>query len=83
MFADYDLGKGCIIGLVTGDGKETLYNTEETSVFTNTSFYNKAVEGESKSGNSFENTMEKTISIYTKSGRYQCYNLCFDTKPQF
>lgn len=54
MFADYDLGKGCIMGLVTGDGKETLYNTEETSVFTNTSFYNKAVEGESKSGNSFE-----------------------------
>ena len=37
-----DYGKGSILGFVTGDGKETLSNTEEASIFSNLEYYLKA-----------------------------------------
>lgn len=38
-----NFGEGSIVGLVTGDGYETLVNTDKTKVFVNSSYYKKAV----------------------------------------
>ena len=46
LFSGYDMGEGSIIGFITEDGRETLINSDETSVFTSLPYFQKALESE-------------------------------------
>lgn len=50
MFAEYDLGEGSILAYITPDGRETLVNTDATSVFTGLTKYQEALVSEELSG---------------------------------
>ncbi len=50
MFAKYDLGPGSIIGLVNKDGREVLSGTKEKSIFSNLSYYSKAMKSDKSCG---------------------------------
>ncbi len=66
-FAEYDLGKGSIMGFITGDGRETLINTEETSVFTELTYYQDALTSDKLSGYSYEKYQDKVyLFIYSR-----------------
>ena len=54
MFAEYDMGEGSILGYISGDGRETLTNTDEASIFTGLGYYQKAMTAEELSGYSYE-----------------------------
>ena len=67
MFADFDMGEGSIQGYITNDGRETLYNIESTSIFSNLSYYKDAMASEEKSGYSYEKFNGKDyLFIYSK-----------------
>lgn len=67
MFSAYTMGDGSILGFITADGRETLANTDTTSVFTGLSYYQKALEAEDLSGNSYEKyNGEEYLYIYSK-----------------
>ena len=67
MFAEYDIGEGSIIGLVTGDGREILGTSEEQSVFVNTDFYEKALREEIEAGHFYINLKDKEyLFLYQK-----------------
>ena len=67
MFSEYDMGDGSILGFITADGRETLANTDETSVFTGLSYYQKALEAEDLSKASYEKYKGKEyLYIYSK-----------------
>lgn len=67
MFADFDMGEGSIQGYITNDGRETLYNTNSTSIFTGLSYYNDAMASEERSGYSYEKLNGKDyLFIYSK-----------------
>lgn len=55
MFEKYDLGEGSIVGLVTRDGREVVFGTEEANVFSNLAHFNDAISG-----------VEHTDDIYEK-----------------
>jgi methyl-accepting chemotaxis protein len=62
-------GKGSILGFVTGDGKETLSNTEETTVFSSLDYFQKAAAGETAGGYSYQNyNGEEYLFTYSKIG---------------
>ena len=66
-FAEYDLGKGSIMGYITADGRETLANTEEDSIFAELPYYKEALEAEEFSGYSDEVYQGKSyLFIYSK-----------------
>lgn len=50
MFSKYDMGDGSIIGFITEDGRETLINTDEASVFSNLSYFKEALTSKNPSG---------------------------------
>lgn len=54
MFSQYDMGKGSILGYISEDGRETLSNTDEKSIFTNLPYFKKALDSEKLSGYSYE-----------------------------
>ncbi len=54
MFAEYNLGEGSILGFITGDGRETLANTEELTIFSDLPYYQAALEAEELHGYSYE-----------------------------
>lgn len=67
MFSDYDMGQGSILGYVSGNGRETLVNTNETSVFTGLSYYQDALKSEKYSGYSYEDyNGEEYLFLYNK-----------------
>ncbi|MBH1939956.1 methyl-accepting chemotaxis protein [Mobilitalea sibirica] len=67
MFADYDMGEGSILGYIAADGRETLTNTEETSVFSNLPYFKEALEAEELSGYSYETFKgEEYLFVYGK-----------------
>ncbi|MDF2941846.1 MAG: methyl-accepting chemotaxis sensory transducer [Herbinix sp.] len=64
-----DYGKGSILGFVTEDGRETLSNTEETTVFSGLNYYQKAVTGEQPGGYSYQDyNGEEYLFTYSKIG---------------
>lgn len=66
-FSEYDLGKGSIMGFITGDGRETLANTEENSIFLNLPYYKAALEAEERNGYSYEDYQGKEyLFIYSR-----------------
>ena len=72
MFANYDMGEGSIQGYITPDGRETLTNTDTEKVFTNLSYYHKALESEENHGFSYEKyNGREYLFIYSKLGNDQ------------
>ena len=72
MFANYDMGEGSIRGYITPDGRETLTNTDTEKVFTNLSYYHKALESEENHGFSYEKyNGREYLFIYSKLGNDQ------------
>ena len=66
-FAEYDLGKGSIMGFITADGRETLANSDESVVFTKLPYYQKAMEAEKLSDYSYEEYNGKEyLFIYSR-----------------
>lgn len=67
-FANIDLGKGSMIGFVTGDGKEIL-NTQEQNVFSNLPYYKEAMTGEKPIDHSYVKYNKKEyLFVYDKIG---------------
>ena len=67
MLSEHDLGKGSIVAFTTTDGRELKANTEETSVFSDLSFYKEAIHGEKLRGYSYEEYKgEKYLYVYSK-----------------
>lgn len=67
MFSEYDMGDGSIMGFVCGDRKEVLANTDESKVFGDLSYYQKAMDSEELSGYSYEDYKgEPYLFIYSK-----------------
>lgn len=67
MFAEYDMGEGSILGFVSAEGRETLVNTDATSLFTGLSYYKDSIESEEPSGYSYqEYNGEEYLYIYSK-----------------
>lgn len=67
MFSEYDIGENSILGLVTGEGREILSNTEETSIFSDLSYYQQSLGSEEQYGYSYENYNGDTyLFIYSK-----------------
>lgn len=54
MFNNYDMGEGSIQGYITSDGRETLANTNADTVFTNLTYFQKALDSEESHGYSYE-----------------------------
>ncbi len=54
MFSKYNLGKGSILGYITGDGREVLVNTERKSIFNELSFYKDTIKSNQLNGFSYE-----------------------------
>jgi len=52
MFSAYEMGEGSIIGFISGDGRETLSNTDATSIFSGLPYFQKALVAEQQSGSS-------------------------------
>jgi methyl-accepting chemotaxis protein len=71
-----DLGEGSIIGFITNDGKETLTNTEEQSVFTGLSYYQDSLKSEDAYGYSYQNYNDQEyLYLYSKvedTGAFVC-----------
>lgn len=66
-FAEYDLGKGSIMGFITADGRETLANTDESKVFTELTYFQEVLEAEELSGYSYEEYKGKEyLFIYSR-----------------
>lgn len=78
-----DLGDGSIVGFITADGKETIANTEEISVFTPLSYYTKSVESGEAFGKSYEKYQdEEYLYLYNQvgnTGAYVCALIPRDT----
>lgn len=53
MFSGYDMGEGSITGFITADGKETLINTDEQTIFSELNFFQEALESEESNGYSY------------------------------
>lgn len=67
MFSEYDMGQGSMIGFITSDHRETLFNTDADNIFTDLSYYQKALESEELSGYSYESYKgEDYLFIYSK-----------------
>lgn len=67
MFADFSMGEGSIQGYITNDGRETLYNTNATSIFSGLGYFQDAMASEEKSGYSYEKFNGKEyLFIYSK-----------------
>lgn len=71
-----NFGEGSIVGFVTGDGYETLVNTKKTKVFSNTSYYKKAIADSKPFNHSYETYKGKDyLFLYSKvsdSGALLC-----------
>ncbi len=67
MFEEYNMGEGSILGFITEDGRETLANTEEVSIFTGLPYYKSALEAEKLNGYSYEEYEGKEyLFIYSR-----------------
>ncbi|NLO08390.1 MAG: methyl-accepting chemotaxis protein [Clostridiales bacterium] len=67
VFANFYMGEGSIQGFITKDGRETLLNTNATSIFSGLSYYQNAMSSEEKSGYSYESFNGKDyLFIYSK-----------------
>jgi methyl-accepting chemotaxis protein len=52
--SDIDYGKGCILGFITGDGRETLSNNDKKPVFADLDYYKDSIKSEKKNGYSYQ-----------------------------
>ncbi|HBI72024.1 MAG TPA: hypothetical protein DEG06_11355 [Lachnospiraceae bacterium] len=69
MLSQFNYGKGSVIGFVTADGRETLTNAKEDSVFTKLPYFQKSVAGDTLSGYSYETYLGKDyLYLYKKIG---------------
>ncbi|MDF2905162.1 MAG: methyl-accepting chemotaxis sensory transducer [Herbinix sp.] len=67
MFAEYDMGEGSILGFISGDGRETLANTEETNIFGALEYFKNALMAEELSGYSYQQFNGKEyLFIYSR-----------------
>jgi len=67
MLSKYETGEGSILGLVTKDGREILYGTDSTHLFTGLEEYKKASGNEEESGKTYVDLDgEKFLFIYSK-----------------
>lgn len=67
VFADFNMGEGSIQGFITKDGRETLLNTDASSIFSNLSYYKSAMALDEESGYSYEKFNGKDyLFIYSK-----------------
>ncbi len=58
------------VAFISADGRETLNNTEENSIFTENSFYQEAVDGEEISGYRYVNYNDADyLYLYSKVGK--------------
>lgn len=68
-FANVDLGKGSIMGFVTGDGKEILINSDEQNVFYNLPYYKDALSSKNVVDYSYESyNNSKYLFVISKIG---------------
>ncbi len=66
---DIESADGSIIGFITGDGRETLTDSELQNVFTEHEFYTEAVESDEESGFSYQPYDGDTyLYMYSKVG---------------
>jgi len=81
--AGIDLGEGSIIGFITADGKETLANTEEQTVFTGKTYFDEAKMNKEDYGKSYQVfNKEDYLFLYSKvaeTGAYVCALVPKDT----
>ena len=69
MLSQFDYGKGSIIGFITGDGRETLTNTDQSSVFVDLPYFKQSLKSSEESGNSYETFSNKEyLYLYKKVG---------------
>jgi methyl-accepting chemotaxis protein len=69
MLSQFNYGEGSLIGLVTGDGREVLTNTNQASVFTDLPYYQVSSAGEEIQGYSYEAFQDKDyLYLYNKVG---------------
>jgi methyl-accepting chemotaxis protein len=67
IFSDYDMGDGSILGFITEDGRETLINTDEESVFSQLPYFREALESEDARGFKYVSYNGKEhLFIYSK-----------------
>jgi len=66
-------GKGSVLGFVSADGKETLSNTDNATVFSNLKYYLEAASGDKLVGQSYQayNGTEY-LYVFTKVGETGC-----------
>ncbi len=66
---EIDYGEGSILGFVTVDGKETLSNTDELTVFSELPYYKESVLNEEMDGHSYQTyNNQDYIYVYSKVG---------------
>ena len=67
MFAKYELGENSIKAFVTGDGREVITGSEETSIFVNQDYYQEALKSEAPTGFSYQTYNGKEyLFLYSK-----------------
>lgn len=67
MFAEYNMGKGSILGFITGDGREILANTEEEYVFKDLYAYTESLNAEEASNYTYVDYLgEDYLFIHSK-----------------
>ncbi len=67
MFEKYNLGENSIKAFVTGDGREIIAGTEESSIFLNQPYYQSALTSEETSGLSYQTYQGKEyLFLYSK-----------------
>lgn len=74
--SNIDLGKGSIVAFISGEGKETLTNTEEQKVFADQSYYLDTINGTELREHSYETYKnENYLYLHSKigdTGAYVC-----------
>jgi methyl-accepting chemotaxis protein len=69
MLSQFNYGEGSIVGFITGDGREVLTNTEETTVFSELVYYQAALKGQETGGYSYETYLDKDyLYLFNKVG---------------
>ena len=67
MFSEYDMGEGSILGFISSDGRETLANTKEATIFKTLDYFQRALSSQELSGYSYESyNGEEYLFIYNR-----------------
>lgn len=70
MFAKYSLGEGSILGLITGDGREVLYGTEDTAVFGGQTYFTDALNSADPFGKTYGDFKgDQYLFLYNKNAK--------------